>query len=71
METALFIKELYKKSYTEETPVEVFTHNQSLLEALKSSKYVSEKRLRIDIAVLKRYIKNKDINGIKWIISLE
>lgn len=38
METALYIKELYKKSYTEETPVEVFTHNQSLLEALKSSK---------------------------------
>ena len=38
METALYIKELYKKSYTEETPVEVFTHNQTLLEALKSSK---------------------------------
>ena len=43
----------------------------SLLDAIKSSKYVSEKQLRIDIAALKEYINNKDITSIKWMKSSE
>lgn len=49
----------------------MFTDNESLLDALKSSKYVNEKQLRIDIAALKEYINNKDITSIKWMKSSE
>ena len=71
VETALYIKELYKELYAEKVTIEVFIDNQSLLDALKSSKYVNEKRLRIDIAASKEYVINKDINNIKWIKSSE
>ena len=71
VETALYLKELYKELYAEKVTIEVFIDNQSLLDALKSSKYVNEKRLRIDIAALKEYVINKDINNIKWINSSE
>ena len=71
VETALYIKELYKELYAEKVTIEVFIDNQSLLDALKSSKYVNEKRLRIDIAALKEYVINKDVNNIKWIKSSE
>ena len=40
LETALYMKEIFK-----ELAVEVYTNNQSLLDALKQSKYVNEKRL--------------------------
>ena len=43
-----------------------YSDSQSLLEAVKSSKYISKKRLGINIAALKKYINNKDINDIKW-----
>lgn len=69
-ETAVYIKQLYEKLYKEEIPVEVFTDNQSLLDPLKCSRYVGQKRLQINIAAFKDYI-NKYINNIKWIKLLE
>ena len=48
-------------------PVEIYSVNQSLLDALRSSTNVSEKRLWIDIAALKEYISTNEINEIKWI----
>ena len=52
VEAALYRKKLFKELYKTDLPVEVYTDNQSLLDALKLLKYVSEKRLRIDIAAL-------------------
>ena len=54
-----------------ELPIEVVTDNKSLFDALKSSKYVSDKRLRIDIGALKQLIANKDIDTIHWVRTRE
>ena len=43
------------------------TDDQSLCDALASNKYVTEKRLRIDIGALKEAIKNNDIKHISWV----
>ena len=40
-------------------PVTLFTDNKSLYDAIKSSKYVQNKRLRIDIAAVKESINTK------------
>lgn len=48
-------------------PIETITDNKSLVEALKSSKYCSDKRLRIDIGALKQLIANKDVVKIHWV----
>ena len=52
---------------TRKLSIEVVTDNKSLHDALKSPKYVSDKRLRIDIAALKQLIMNKDIHMIHWV----
>ena len=43
--------------------------NQSSVDALKSSKYVSDKRLRIEIGIVKEMVENKQIGKIRWIKS--
>ena len=44
---------------------------QSLHDALGSSKYVTHKRLRIDIGALKEIIYNTEIESISWIKSTQ
>ena len=41
----------------------------SLYYALQSSKYITEKLLRIDIGALKEILLNKEIESITWIKS--
>ena len=48
VELALYMNELFKEFYKTGLPVEVHSDNQSLWDAQKLSKYVKEKRLRID-----------------------
>ena len=52
-------------------PIHCITDNRSLCDALASNKYVTEKRLRIDIGALKEAIKNNDIEHISWVKTNE
>ena len=47
-------------------PTCILTDNKSLQDALKSSKYVSDRRLRIDIGSLKELISSENVN-IQWV----
>ena len=49
--------------------IEFITDNQSLVDALKSFKYVSDKRLRIEVGIVKEMVENKQISKIEWIES--
>ena len=71
VEASLYIRDLFKELYGHYLPIEVFTDNKSLIDALKSSKYVNEKRLRIDIAALKECISKNQVQIGKWINSKE
>ena len=44
VELALYMNELFKELYKTGLPVEVYSDNQSLWDAQKSSKYVKEQR---------------------------
>ena len=48
-------------------PITCITDNHSLYEAIKSTKYVSEKRLRIEISGIKELLKSGQIKEVKWI----
>ena len=71
IDAALYISATYcgivNGNTTRKLPIEVVTDNKPLHDALKSPKYVSDKRLRIDIAALKQLIMNKDIHMIHWV----
>ena len=45
------------------------TDKQSSVDALKSSKYVSDKRPRIESGIVKEMVENKQISKIGWIES--
>ena len=46
-------------------PVIGFTDNMSLDKALRSSKHVDEKRLNVDLAIIRQMQKNDDIE-VNW-----
>lgn len=50
---------------SDKEPITAFVDNKSVVEALKSTKMVDDKRLRIDIAAIKE-IKNNNVL-VKWI----
>ena len=64
---AVFLNALLSEIYfgnTRSLPVEFITANQSLVDALKPSKYVSDKCLRIEIGIVKEMTENKQISKI-------
>ena len=48
-------------------PIEAVVDNKSLFLSLKTSKHVTEKRLRVDIAALKEQLADHVKNEIKWV----
>ena len=62
---AMLFSELYYGRY-ENIPLVCVTDNRSLLEAIRSNKGVAEKRLRIDIGIIKEMIDKKQIEQILW-----
>ena len=67
-ETAFFIAKIIS-DLVNIPPPKIFCHvdNQSLVDALYSSKLVDDKRLRIDIAALQDMISRGELHGVKWV----
>ena len=61
----VLLKELHP--HLNNIPIEIYTDNKSLHDALRSQKYVSDKCLRIDIGALKEMLHKKEIDSIHWL----
>ena len=48
-------------------PIVCYVDNRSLCENLTSTKSVTEKRLRIDIAALREMLEKKEISNVRWV----
>ena len=69
IDEAVFVNALLSEIYfgnTRSLLIEFSTDNQSLVDALKSSKYVSDKCLRIEIGIVKEMVENKQISKTGW-----
>ena len=67
-ETSLYIKHIISEMIDGvELPIVCYTDNKSLVDVLDSKKNVDDKRLRIDIALLKDMLQKKEISSIKWV----
>ena len=51
------------------TPIIAFTDNESLYRNAYSTTMVSEHRLRIDLAIIKQMLENKELDCINWLSS--
>ena len=47
--------------------IKCLVDNNDLVQAIHSTKQVSEKRLRLEINCLKQMLSNKEINQVEWI----
>nr|XP_039264060.1 uncharacterized protein LOC120339893 [Styela clava] len=72
IDTAAFVASLFAEIWNgdindEKLPIELVIDNLSLYEAIKSNKQVQDKRLRVDIAIVKEMIKNKEVSNVYWV----
>ena len=69
IESTIYISVLLKQLHPQlnNIPIEIYTDIKSLHDALRSQKYVSDKRLRVDIGALKEVLHKKEIDKIHWI----
>ena len=71
VESAIYIGHLLNEFYNDcfqnnPIPVFSFTDNRSLEEAARSTKQVAGKRLRIDLAEIKRLLDTGELNDMRW-----
>lgn len=72
IDTGLFLTTLHSEltgGNTKATtiPIVCLTDNHSLYEAVKSTKSVADKRLRIELSSIKELISKKKVKGIRWL----
>ena len=65
--STLLAEIMYGNIDNHKLPIEAYVDNKSLTDALKSTKFVTDKRLRIDISSVKEMISNKQIKKVEWI----
>ena len=64
----LFGEMLYNDS-SKTIPITCYVDNADLVEALKSQKSVTDKRLRIEIASMKQMLDRKELKAVQWVGS--
>ena len=47
--------------------ITLFTDNKSLYETVHSTKSIEDKRLKIDICILRQVLSNGEIHSIEWV----
>ena len=66
--SALFCEIIHGSSKESLLPVDCIIDNYSLFEAIHSTNgIVTEKRLRIDIGVIRELLKRSEISSVKWV----
>ena len=66
-DAAIYIREIFYELTDHQMLVTLFTDNKSLYDTIKSSKYVQNKRLGIDVAAVKESISRNEIENVEWI----
>ena len=70
-EASLWIQCVIKEVLNEELSAECFTDSKSLYEASYSMTNLLDKRLRIDIAIIREMLEKKEIEKVNWIPTKE
>ena len=50
-------------------PINCYTDNKSLLDSVYSTKTLKEKRLKIDVCIIREMLEKKEIESINWCSS--
>ena len=69
LDMAFYLGSILSEIIKVKIPIECYVDNKSLWENTQSTKNVTEKRLRIDLASIKEMIQNGEISAIHWVES--
>ena len=58
---------MYGNTDIHKLPIEAYADDKNLIDALKSTKFVTDKRLPIDISSVEEMISNIQIKKVEWI----
>ena len=62
--------EIYKKeSHSKIFPIHCFTDSKSLLDSVHSTKTLKEKRMKVDVCIIREMLEKHEINSINWCAS--
>lgn len=72
IDNAIFLATLFNEltcglAKPEKLPIICVTDNHSLYDAVKSTKYVADKRLRLEISSIKELMRSNQIKAVTWI----
>ena len=69
VENCFLLKTMLQEMHDENLPLPItaFVDSKSLKDAIYSSKTLEDKRLKIDICVLRDYLNNKELNDVCWV----
>ena len=65
--STLFAEIMHGNTDNHKLPIQAYIHNKSLIDELKWTNFVTDKRLFIDISSVKEIISNKQIKKVEWI----
>ena len=70
-EQCFLLKTILKEILNLDLPIIAFTDSKSLKDCLYTSKTLEDKRLKVDICVLRDYLRQKEIHEVRWIATDE
>ena len=70
-EAAVYIGRVFWELTKKIAPIDCFVDNKSLCDAIYSSNAIEDRRLRIDVAVLRNMLGSKEIRKVSWVPSSE
>ena len=65
----MLLSELLNNDHQKTISIKCFVDNSDLVEAIKSTKLVADKRLRIEIANMKEMLNKREISSVTWLNS--
>ena len=71
IDAGVYITQLFFEILRVGFSITILTDNKSLYDAIRSNKYVQNKRLGIDIRAIKENLIKQEIHKIKWINSTQ
>jgi len=67
LEDAIYIQTILKELLQQQIPIDANIDSKNLHNVIHSTKPVTEKRLRIDVAAIKQMVEKKEVNQVKWV----
>ena len=64
---AMLFGEMLNNDCNKTIPIRCYVDNGDLVESVKSSKSVQDKRLRIEVASIKQMLERKEITSVQWV----